>query len=99
MSNLIEGIVESLNESGDLVTDIPNAALDKLSSNESVRVAVGPHETIGIHLSEHNEPDSTMIAVLGKSGNLEIGIVGMNMSEMLGIQIGQQVKVIWKIAR
>ncbi len=95
MSNTIEGHVAEVNQSGDLVTDISVAALAQVPRDDSVAVCVGPHETIGIFSPEHQEPESTMIAITGSSGNLEIGIVGMNMSEMLGIRPGAKVLVRW----
>ena len=95
MSNRIEGTIAEINESGDLVTDISIESLESVPRDESVTVSVGPHETIGIYGTDHQEPDSTMIAVTGSSGKLEIGIVGMNMSEMLGIRAGEKVAVRW----
>ena len=95
MSNTIEGQVTAISESGDLVTDISVESLSGLPGDDSVRVAVGPHETLGIYESDHEEPEATMIAVRGAGGNLEIGIVGMNISEMLGIATGEKVTVRW----
>lgn len=95
MSNCIEGKVASVSESGDLITDIAVDALAKIPTDDSVRVAVGPHETVCIFPVNHSEPESTLIAVKGASGHLEIGIVGMNMSEMLGIRSGETVRVRW----
>lgn len=95
MSNLIEGQVKAINEAGDLVTDISVQSLAEAPVDDSVRVAVGPHETVGIYGTDHQEPEATMIAVRGSSGCLEIGIVGMSISEMLGISAGEKVVVRW----
>jgi S-adenosylmethionine hydrolase len=95
LSNCIAGTVVDVTEAGDLVTDIGVDALADAPCGESVRVVIGPHETLGIFDVDHGEPESTMIAVRGKSGHLEVGIVGMNMSEMLGIRVGEKVAVHW----
>ena len=95
MSNQIDGIVDSINEAGDLVTDISNESVQPLLDESEVTVKFGPHETAGIHLPDHNEPESTLIAVTGDSGRVEIGIVGMNLAEMLGISSGTKVAIRW----
>lgn len=95
MSHQIEGVVTSVSGSGDLITDIAVASVESAPADDSVKVTIGPHETAGIFDLDHGEPDATMIAVRGTSGHLEIGIVGMNMSEMLGIKVGEKVSVRW----
>ncbi len=95
MSSNIEGSIASINESGDLVTDIPNDKIKDLPSDDSVTVTVSEHHTLGIFPPDHNEPESTLIAVFGQSGFLEIGIVGLSISDMLGIGVGESVSVTW----
>jgi hypothetical protein len=36
-----------------------------------------------------------MVAKLSDSGFLEVGIVGISLSEMLGIKVGEPVKIEW----
>ena len=69
--------------------------MQQLLDEGEVTVKFGPHETAGIHLPDHNEPESTLIAVTGKSGWVEIGIVGMNLAEMLGVSSGTKVAIRW----
>ncbi len=95
VASTIEGKVASINGAGDLVTDIDSAKLSDVPRDQSVSVSFGPHETIGIHEKNHGEPDSTLIAILGDSGFLEIGIVGMSINEMLGIDVGTTITVKW----
>ena len=95
VASTIEGTVASVNSAGDLVTDIDLARLADVPRDQSVSVSFGPHETVGIHEKDHGEPDSTLIAVLGDSGFLEIGIVGLNISEMLGVGVGAQITIKW----
>ena len=93
--HLIEGSVESLNEAGDLITDISNQRCTEISKLDQARVAIGGHETIGIFPLDHNEPESTLIAVQGGSGKIEVGITGTNVSKMLGLAVGEKVRITW----
>ena len=91
----IDGTVVSINGSGDLVTDIANECLADVPRDESVAVKFGPHETMCILPSDHSEPDATMVASLGETGFLQIEIVGVSLSDMLGIGAGVAVSVKW----
>jgi len=95
LANMIEGSVTEISKSGDLVTDITSGQLKDVPRDQSVTVSFGPHETVGIHTKDHGEPDSTLIAVVGDSERLEVGIVGISIHEMLGVQIGEKVVVKW----
>jgi hypothetical protein len=91
----IRGTVTHITAQGDLVSDIPCADLQALEGNTEVRVDVGEHFTQGIFAADHGEPQSTLIATLGSSGFLEIGIVGLSAQEMLGFAVGDAVNVRW----
>ena len=95
MSNKIDGKVASIGESGSLITDINNEQLSDTPQDESVTIKFGDHETIGIFAADHGQPDATMVATLGTSGFLEIEIVGISLSEMLGIKVETAVAVTW----
>ena len=95
MANQIEGQVVSIDDSGNLITDI---AIDQLSAaprDESVTIKFGDHATVGLFPASHDQPDATMVAVLGNSGFLEIQIVGISLAEMLGIKVAESVAVSW----
>lgn len=95
-SNQLEGQVQSCDESGNLITDISNEAVAGLLGDESVSVKFGGHETFGIFSADHGEPDGTLVASLGdKQACLQIEIVGLSLSEMLGIKAGVSVSVSW----
>jgi S-adenosylmethionine hydrolase len=89
----LQGRITQISGSGDLVSDIPNSAVADLAGVADVRVDIGDHFTLGIFAAEHQEPESTLIAVLGKSGFVEVGIVGMNAAEMLGIRAGESIRI------
>ena len=95
MSNLMEGQVASVNANGDLVTDISIEQIAHVPRDESVRINFGGHETVGLYPDPHDQPAATMVAKLSDSGFLEVGIVGISLSEMLGINVGEPVKIEW----
>ncbi len=95
MANRIEGKVGSIGEAGSLVTDISVDKVSDIPHDESVTIKFGDHETIGLYPVEHGQPDATMVASLGKSGFIEIEIVGIPLAEMLGIKVGDGVAVTW----
>lgn len=95
LSNCIDGKVASCGPAGNLITDIANDLVAGLVGDETVSVKFGAHETLGIFQSDHSEPDSTLVANLGKSGFVEVEIVGISLSEMLGIREGVDVKISW----
>lgn len=84
-----------MNADGDLVTDISIEQIINVPRDESVRIIFGGHETIGLYPDPHDQPAATMVAKLSNSGFLEVEIVGISLSEMLGINVGEPVKIEW----
>lgn len=95
LSNQIDGEVASCDSTGNLVTNIPNDSVAGLVGDENVSVKFGDHETFGIFPTDHHEPDATLVASLGESGCVQIEIVGISLSDMLGIKPGVKVAVAW----
>ena len=95
MSNQIEGKVASIGDNGDLITDISVDQFAQVPTDDSVRIKFGGHETMGIFPADHEQPSATMVASLGKSGFLQIEIVGISLSEMLGIKTDTPVVIDW----
>ena len=93
MSKTIEGSVEKIGESGNLITDISTDQVANLAADDSVTVKFGGHETHGVHPTDHEQPIGTLVALQGQSGFLEIEIVGISIAEMLGIKAGQSVVI------
>ena len=91
----LEGRVVALNDQGDLITDIPASECASAPDQSEIRIQVGGHETIGIYSADHNEPVGTLIAIVDEKGCLSIGITGVNISEMLGIHVGETVNILW----
>ena len=95
MAGTIEGSVVSIAENGNLVSDISADRLKGIPSDASITVLCDEHETTGIFEQDHDQPESTFIAVVGQSGSLELEIVGLEANLMLGIQVGEKVVVRW----
>lgn len=95
MPGRIEGKVVSTSESGNLVTDIPCAALADAPRNTSVTIRCDEHETVGLFTAGHSEPDFSFLALLADGGFLELTIVGDSAKTMLGVRVGERVSVQW----
>jgi S-adenosylmethionine hydrolase len=95
VARTIEGTVVSINQAGNLVSNITAGQLADAPRDERVTIGCGGHETNCILPPDHNEPESTLLAMIGESGTLEIGIVGMSISEMLGLKVGEKIVVKW----
>ena len=91
----ITGNVVSVAASGDLVTDIKVSDLDSVPRDERVRVKCDGHVTAGIFPPDHDQPEMTFVAVEGKSGFVELALVGDDASRFLGIQSGCEVILSW----
>ncbi|MAD80053.1 MAG: adenosylmethionine-8-amino-7-oxononanoate aminotransferase [Pirellulaceae bacterium] len=91
----IVGIVNSISESGNLVTDITADQLAGAPRDERVLVRCNDHETNGIFQVDHEQPAMTLIALIGESNCLEVEVVGDNARIMLGVSTGQKVEVCW----
>ena len=96
MAEKIAGKVKAIGPTGNLVTDIPVDRLADCPRSEQLVVWCDEHETFGLFEEErHGQEEMTLIAVLGKSGHLELAIVGDRADLMLGISPGAPVEVRW----
>jgi hypothetical protein len=94
LAGQIEGKIVAFSESGDLVSDVANERLRDVPPAMAT-IACDEHETIGIFPVDHPEQPLTLMAVLGKSGCLELTIVGESAQAMLGVRIGEKIVVKW----
>ena len=95
MAGKLEGKVVAVDESGNLVTDIPVQRLQGIPTDDRVTVKCDGHATSGIFPADHDQPEMTLLAMQGQSGFLEIALVGASAGEFLGIGIGTTVWVTW----
>ena len=91
----IVGIVSSISESGNLVSDITADQLAGAPRDAGVSVQCNGHTTNGIFEVGHEQPPMTLIALIGESNCLELEIVGDSARIMLGASTGGQVEVSW----
>lgn len=91
----IEGEVVEVDSFGNLTTNITAEMLSVAPTDESVTIRCDEHETLGIFETYADQPEMTLIALIGSSGRLELAIVGDSASAMLGIQVGAPVVVVW----
>ncbi|MEX0978211.1 MAG: SAM-dependent chlorinase/fluorinase [Pirellulales bacterium] len=91
----IEGSVRSIDSFGNLITDIEGSALADVPRGEGTAIVCDDHETRGIFNAYADQPEMTLIALVGSSGKLELAIVGESAAIMLGVSVGTPVKVTW----
>ena len=96
MAGKIQGTVVSISDEGIAITDI---AVDQLADvpaeDDSVSISCEGHTTQKIFPVEHGQAEMTFIAAQGKSGFLEISLVGDSVATFLGIKAGSDVTVKW----
>ncbi|MBI2824800.1 MAG: SAM-dependent chlorinase/fluorinase [Planctomycetia bacterium] len=95
LPNRIEGTVRSIDSFGNLVTDVTAAMLAGAPTDERVQILCDEHETQGIFRAYGDQPDMTLMALVGSSGYLELAIVGDSAAAMLGVRVGTQVTIEW----
>ena len=95
MSGILSGKVVKIDDTGNLVTDIPSTSLAGAPRDASLRVVVDEHETFGLFPADHTQPAMTLIAIANAEDPLRIVLVGDSASEMLGVRAGALVQVQW----
>lgn len=91
----VTGSIQSIDSFGNLVTDITDEMLVDVPHDESVSIRCDEHQTQGIFDTYADQPQMTLIALIGSQGNLELAIVGDSAKMMLGVSIGTPVTVSW----
>ena len=95
MSGKLEGKVIAISNEGNLITDIAAESLDGAPRDERIAVTCDEHQTSGLFAADHDQPEMTLIALIGERNLLELCIVGDSASIMLGVGTGAPVKVEW----
>jgi len=92
----IEGVVLQIDSFGNLVTNVRSNDFLGRPTDERVCVICSIYETWGIYSAYAQQPQDTLIALVGSSGHLELAIVGDNAARRLGIPVGTKVIVTWE---
>jgi S-adenosylmethionine hydrolase len=94
--NRIQGQVTAIDSFGNLITNISAEQLAAAPTDDRTGVFCdGEHETRGIFTAYADQPQMTLIALVGSHGNLELAIVGESAAAMLGVKVGAPVEVRW----
>jgi S-adenosyl-L-methionine hydrolase (adenosine-forming) len=91
----IEGRIESIDSFGNLISDIPAEKLEGVPRGEDVTIECDEHQTQGIFRTYADQPQMTLIALVGSSGKLELAIVGDSAAIMLGVRAGTPLTITW----
>lgn len=92
----ITGRVASVDSFGNLITDIQADRLTDVPTDERLQVLCDEHETRGLFRTYADQPEMTLIALIGSSGCLELAIVGDSAKLMLGVGTGASVTLRWQ---
>jgi S-adenosylmethionine hydrolase len=95
LAGRIEGEVICVDSFGNLITNITAEMLEGVPRDASVVIACDTHETMGIFTTYADQPDMTLIALVGSSGQLELAIVNDSAADMLSVREGAKVTVTW----
>jgi len=95
LANRIDGEVVSIDSFGNLITNITAEMLEGVPVDDSVAVQCDGHETQGIFTAYGDQPEMTLIALVGSSGLLEMAIVGDSAAAMLAAGEGARVTIVW----
>ena len=95
LPNKIEGTVRSIDAFGNLVTDVTGEMLAGAPTDERTQIHCDEHETQGIFRTYSDQPEMTLMALIGSSGFLELAIVGDSAAVMLGVRVGTPVTIRW----
>jgi S-adenosylmethionine hydrolase len=95
MPGKIEGVIESVDSFGNLVSNIEDEMLGDVPRDDSVRIVCDEHETQGIYRTYGDHPPLTLIALIGSGRKLELAIVNDSAALMLGVGTGAKLSVLW----
>lgn len=91
----IQGEVVEVDSFGNLITNITSSMLESAPRDESVQVLCDGHQTIGLFTAYGDQPEMTLIALVGSTERLELAIVNDSAAAMLGVTVGTPVEVVW----
>ncbi|MCA9241066.1 MAG: SAM-dependent chlorinase/fluorinase [Planctomycetales bacterium] len=91
----IEGEVVDVDSFGNLVTNITREMLAAAPRDESLAIRCDGHETFGLYETYSDQPEMTLLALIGSSDQLELAIVNDSAAAMLGVRAGAPVVVRW----
>lgn len=91
----VEGWVVHVDRFGNAITNIPEALLARRAAGRRVRAYVGSAILEGLHLVYADVPEGEPVALIGSGGLLEVGIRGGSASQLLSLQKGMPVQLVF----
>ena len=95
MPSRLSGTVVAISAAGDAITDLAHDQLADVPQDDRTSIECGGHTTLGIYPAEHEQPEMTYVAVLGKSGFLELSLIGDSAAKFLGLKVDDSVTIKW----
>jgi S-adenosylmethionine hydrolase len=95
MPGRIEGEVLAVDRFGNLMSNIPAEMLARLPDGARPRVFCKDRQTDGLTITYAERPRSTLVALIGSSGRLEVAMVEGNAAAALCAKVGDAVVVTW----
>ncbi len=92
----IDGMVLEADSFGNLITNITGEMIDTRPTDHRVCIVCNIYETWGIYSAYAEQPEGTLVALIGSTDRLELAVVGDNAAKKLGIPIGAPVVLAWE---
>ncbi len=92
----IDGIVLETDSFGNLITNITAEMISDRPTDSRVCVVCNIYETWGIYHAYGEQPNGTLVALIGSTGRLELALVGGNAAKVLGVPVGAPVVLAWE---
>ncbi len=91
----IEGEVVAIDSFGNLTTNVPVEMLADVPRDQRTTVECSGQQTSGVAATYGQRPESSLVALVGSGGCLELAVVGGNAAEKLGATVGEPIVVRW----
>ncbi len=92
----IDGVLIEIDSFGNLITNITAELLAGRPTDRRACVVCNIYETWGIFHAYAEQPQGTLVALIGSSNRLELALVGQSAARRLGIGLGAAVTVAWE---
>jgi len=92
----IDGRIIEIDSFGNLITNITAAMLSGRPTDRRACIVCNIYETWGIYHAYGDQPNGTLIALIGSNSRLEVAVVGDNAAKRLHIAAGSPVTIAWE---
>lgn len=92
----ITGQVIAVDSFGNLITNIGARHLADVPRDGAVRIECAGHTILHFVHAYGDQSDSSLVALIGSSGQLEVAVVSGNAAQTLGAHVGDAVAIGWR---